>query len=110
MNCCNSVLSVGDLRDLMTAEQDDMEAVPQTDPELEQSQAMQHDNQAMQGTTATPPDAAFSAEAAAKYDAVMAFCLKRGQVLFTTLMTEFVQVPIGDLERLDATNAWLLHI
>lgn len=94
-----AVLSAGDLQDLMTADQEDMETVPQTDPEPEQSQAVQDNNQAVQGPAATPPDAAFSAEVAANYDAVMAFCLKRGQVLFTTLMTEFVQVPIGDLER-----------
>lgn len=76
----------------MTAQQDDLETVPQTDPEPAQSQAVQN-------TAASAPDAAFSADAAAKYDAVMAFCLRRGQVLFTTLMTEFVQVQIGDLER-----------
>ena len=45
------------------------------------------------------PNAAFSADAAAKYDAVMEFCLNRGQVLFTTLMTEFVNIHLGDLER-----------
>ena len=47
----------------------------------------------------TAPDAGFSQDAAAKYDAVMAFCLTRGQVLFTTLMTEFVNIHLGDLER-----------
>ena len=47
----------------------------------------------------TAPDAGFSEDAAAKYDAVMAFCLTRGQVLFTTLMTEFVNIHLGDLER-----------
>ena len=45
------------------------------------------------------PDAAFDSSIAAKYDAVMAFCLTRGQVLFTTLMTEFVDIHLGDLER-----------
>ena len=47
----------------------------------------------------TTPDAAFDSSIAAKYDAVMAFCLTRGQVLFTTLMTEFVDIHLGDLER-----------
>ncbi|DBA92391.1 TPA: hypothetical protein ACH3X1_015762 [Trebouxia sp. C0004] len=45
------------------------------------------------------PGAAFSPDASAKYDAVMEFCLRRGQVLFTTLMTEFVSIHLGDLER-----------
>ncbi len=49
--------------------------------------------------SADPPDKAFSTEVAAKYDAVMEFCLARGQVLFTTLMTEFVNIHLGDLER-----------
>lgn len=69
-----------------------METVLPTDPEPAQSQAVQ-------GTAEKLVDAPLSADAAAKYDAVMAFCLQRGQVLFTTLMTEFVQVQIGDLER-----------
>ena len=54
------------------------------------------------GPNATPesaPDADFSTDAAAKYESVMAFCLSRGQVLFTTLMTEFVHIHLGDLER-----------
>ncbi|KAL3143409.1 hypothetical protein ABBQ38_002232 [Trebouxia sp. C0009 RCD-2024] len=37
----------------------------------------------------------------AKYDAVMANCLSKGEVLFTTLMTDFVSIHLGDLERYD---------
>lgn len=74
----------------MTAEQEDTQIVPQTAPEP--------------GSSAIPPsgtaaDAPFTAEAAAMYDDVMAFCLKRGCVLVTTLMTQFVQIPIDDLDR-----------
>lgn len=47
----------------------------------------------------TAPYVPFSEDAAAKYDAVMAYCLSKGQVLFTTLMTEFVAIHLGDLER-----------
>ena len=79
-----------DLEDLMTAPQD------QTEPAY-------MDVMPLEG--APPPaadgalDAAFSPDAAAKYNAVMEFCLTRGQVLFTTLMTEFVNIHLGDLER-----------
>lgn len=84
----------GDLQDLMTAPQDlsepaYMEVMPLADAAADAPDA-----------PADPaPNAAFSADAAAKYDAVMEFCLNRGQVLFTTLMTEFVNIHLGDLER-----------
>lgn len=55
----------------------------------------------------------FSEDAVAKYDAVMANCLSKGEVLFTTLMTDFVSIHLGDLERYDLhfqvdTNSLLL--
>lgn len=83
-------MPAGDLQDLMTAPQE------QSEPAYMDVMPLAPGPDAAQGTA---PDAAFSQDAAAKYDAVMAFCLSRGQVLFTTLMTEFVNIHLGDLER-----------
>jgi len=83
-------VSAGDLEDLMTAPQDQSEPAYMDVMPLEGEGPAAADN---------APGAAFNPDAAAKYDAVMQFCLRRGQVLFTTLMTEFVNIHLGDLER-----------
>ncbi|DBA83197.1 TPA: HORMA domain-containing protein [Trebouxia sp. C0005] len=80
----------GDLEDLMTAPQDQSEPAYMDVMPLKGEGPAAADN---------APGAAFSPDAAAKYDAVMEFCLRKGQVLFTTLMTEFVNIHLGDLER-----------
>ncbi|KAL0032517.1 hypothetical protein WJX77_004843 [Trebouxia sp. C0004] len=80
----------GDLEDLMTAPQEQSEPAYMDVMPLEGEGPAAADN---------APGAAFSPDASAKYDAVMEFCLRRGQVLFTTLMTEFVSIHLGDLER-----------
>jgi len=80
----------GDLEDLMTAPQD------QSEPAYMDVMPLEGEGPAAADSA---PGAAFSPDAAAKYDAVMEFCLRRGQVLFTTLMTEFVNIHLGDLER-----------
>ena len=80
----------GDLQDLMTAPQE------QSEPTYMDAMPLAPGPDALPETT---PDAGFSEDAAAKYDAVMAFCLTKGQVLFTTLMTQFVNIHLGDLER-----------
>ena len=79
---------IGDLKDLMTAPQDQSDAAYMDIMPL-----------APDAPTDTTADPAFGSGTAAKYDAVMEFCLARGQVLFTTLMTEFVDVHLADLER-----------
>ncbi|KAA6416742.1 MAG: asynapsis 1, partial [Trebouxia sp. A1-2] len=83
-------ISAGDLEDLMTAPQDQSEPAYMDVMPLKGEGPAAADN---------APGAAFSPDAAAKYDAVMEFCLRKGQVLFTTLMTEFVNIHLGDLER-----------
>ena len=83
-------LPVDDLHNLMTAPQET------SSPAYMDVMPLAPGPDAVQGTA---PEADFSQDAAAKYDAVMAFCLSRGQVLFTTLMTEFVNIHLGDLER-----------
>lgn len=80
----------GDLQDLITAPQE------QSEPAYMDAMPLAPGPDAVPETA---PDAGFSEDAAAKYDTVMAFCLTRGQVLFTTLMTEFVNIHLGDLER-----------
>ncbi|KAL3147735.1 hypothetical protein ABBQ32_002477 [Trebouxia sp. C0010 RCD-2024] len=80
----------GDLQDLMTAPQG------QSEPAYMDAMPLAPGPDALLGTA---PDVTFSEDAAAKYDAVMAYCLSKGQVLFTTLMTEFVSIHLGDLER-----------
>ena len=82
----------GDLQDLMTAPQGQSESAYMDAMPLAAGP---------DGLQGTGPDAPFSEDAAAKYDAVMAYCLSKGQVLFTTLMTEFVSIHLGDLERYD---------
>ncbi|KAL0019788.1 hypothetical protein WJX77_002169 [Trebouxia sp. C0004] len=83
-------IRAGDLEDLMTAPQEQSEPAYMDVMPLEGEGPAAADN---------APGAAFSPDASAKYDAVMEFCLRRGQVLFTTLMTEFVSIHLGDLER-----------
>ena len=87
-------VGAGDLQDLMTAPQE------QSEPAYMDAMPLAPGPDAVPETA---PDAGFSEDAAAKYDAVMAFCLSRrnSQVLFTTLMTEFVNIHLGDLERYD---------
>lgn len=84
------IVLVGDLQDLMTAPQG------QSERAYMDAMPLAPGPDAVPGTA---PDMPFSEDAATKYDAVMAYCLSKGQVLFTTLMTEFVSIHLGDLER-----------